>query len=200
MHNLFIAPLDLNVAELTQINAHDWEATNDDGMPIAIPAPVQALLDQRQNYLDWLEDNEKARGSITLRLSDSIAEIFENEVNAKMLWIALRQCYGNTGQTGIYNEYQATMDWKLDASKDPETSLNSILAKFERLAGQGFTLPEEQKAMTILRGIPSRWDSFAGTILAMAPAAGLTVQHVCIQIREDTPVLCIWHVEIYNLV
>src|SRR6266550_9248353 len=77
------------------------------------------------------------------------------------------------------------MDWKLDASKDPETSLNSILAKFERLAGQGFTLPKEQKAMTILRGILSRWDSFAGTILAMAPAAGLTVQHVCIQIQEE---------------
>ena len=77
------------------------------------------------------------------------------------------------------------MDWKLDASKDPEMSLNSILAKFKRLAGQGFTLPKEQKAMTILRGIPARWDSFAGTILAMAPAAGLTVQHVCIQIWEE---------------
>jgi len=89
MRDLFIAPLDLNVTELTQMNAHDWEATNDDGMPIAVPAPIQALVDQRQNYLDWLEDNEKARGSITLRLSDSIAEIFKNVVNARTLWIAL---------------------------------------------------------------------------------------------------------------
>ncbi len=182
MRDSFIAPLDLNVTELMQMNAHDWNATNDDGIPIAVPPAIQALVDQRQNYLDWLEDNEKARGNITLCLSDSITEIFENEVNARVLWIALRQRYGDTGRTSVYNEYQATMDWKLDASKDPETSLNSILAKFERLAGQGFMLPEEQKAMTILRGIPARWDSFAGTILATAPAAGLTVQHVCIQI------------------
>ena len=68
------------------------------------------------------------------------------------------------------------MDWKLNASKDPEMSLNSILAKFKRLAGQGFTLPEEQKAMSILRGIPSRWDSFAGTILATAPVT--TILHL----------------------
>jgi len=138
MCDSFIAPLDLNITELTQMNAHDWDATNDDGTPIAIPAAIQALVDQRQNYLDWLEDNEKARGSITLRLSNSIMEIFENVINARTLWIALRQRYGDTGQTSIYNEYQATMNWKLDATKDPEMSLNSILAKFERLAGQGF--------------------------------------------------------------
>src|SRR6266576_1708191 len=99
MCDSFIAPLDLNVTELTQMNAHDWNTTNDDGMPIAVLPAIQALVDQRQNYLDWLED--------------------------------------------------------------------------------------KQKAMTILRGILTRWDHFAGTILATAPAAGLTVQHVCIQIWEE---------------
>jgi len=30
MRDSFITPLDLNVTELTQMNAHDWNATNDD--------------------------------------------------------------------------------------------------------------------------------------------------------------------------
>ncbi len=44
MRDSFIAPLDLNVTELTQMNAHDWDATNDDGMPIAVPPAIQALV------------------------------------------------------------------------------------------------------------------------------------------------------------
>ena len=50
MRDSFIAPLDLNVTELTQMNAHDWNATNDDGTPLAVPPAIQALVDQRQNH------------------------------------------------------------------------------------------------------------------------------------------------------
>ena len=146
---------------------------------------VQDALDAQTAFATWKLLDDQALGAINLQLSESIAEIYDNIDNAQALWHALLQCYGTTSRTGTYYEYQSIMDWKLDECKDPEESLNAIVARFERLAGQGFTLPEEQKAMTLLRGVPRNWDSFVGSVLANVGPSGLTVQHVSIQIREE---------------
>ena len=146
---------------------------------------VQDALDAQTAFATWQLLDDQVLGAINLQLSESIAEIYDNIDNAQALWHVLLQRYSTTGRTRTYYEYQSIMDWKLDERKDPEESLNAIVTCFERLAGQGFTLPEEQKAMTLLRGVPRNWDSFVGSVLANVGPSGLRVQHVSIQIREE---------------
>jgi hypothetical protein len=131
----------------------------------------------------WQEENDQARGMIFSRLGDSIGEIYDNVENARTLWDTLQARYGDAGRIGVFNEYNNIHNWVLDESVDPETSLNLLYAQFQRIANQGYSLANEQKAMIVLRGLPNRWDQFRSAIFTAGTE--LRLDRVTIQVQEE---------------
>ena len=62
-------------------------------------------------------------------------------------------------------DFQAVTDWKFDDRKGPQTSINELLARINRLTTDGLTLLNNIQAMILLKAIPRNWDNFAGMIL-----------------------------------
>src|ERR1700684_520723 len=56
-----------------------------------LAAGVQDALDAQTAFANWRLLDDQALGAINLRLSESIAEIYENIDNAQALWHALLQ-------------------------------------------------------------------------------------------------------------
>ena len=108
-----------------------------------------------------------------------------NITNARTLWNNLATNYGMTRSASIFMHFQAVTDWKFDDRKDPQTSINELLAHINRLTADGLTLPNNIQAMILLKAIPRNWDNFAGMILATTAASDLTTTCITPLIQEE---------------
>ena len=147
---------------------------------------VLALLQRKfDTHVEWEDNNECILGYINLKISASIQQIMTNVTNARMLWNNLVTNYGMTRSAGIFMDFQAVTDWKFDDRKDPQTSINELLAHIDCLTADGLTLPNNIAAMILLKAIPRNWDNFAGMILATTAAEHLTTARITPLIQEE---------------
>ena len=82
-------------------------------------------------------------------------------------------------------DFQAVTDWKFNDRKDPQTSINELLARINRLTADGLTLPNNIQAMILLKAIPRNWDNFASMILATTATSDLTTTCITPLIQEE---------------
>ena len=167
-------PLPLTPVEVIQYNA---ETTSPEAL---------ALLQRKVDlHAEWEDNNEHILGYINLKISASIQQIMTNVTNARMLWNNLATNYGTTRSAGIFMDYQAVTDWKFDDRKDPQTSINELLARIDHLTADRLTLPNNIAAMILLKAVLRNWDNFASMILATTAASDLTTAHITPLIQEE---------------
>ena len=174
LRDTYTKPLLLSEAELIQYNS--------DATPKATITLLQRKVDL---HAEWEDNNKRILGYITLKISVPIQQIMANITNARTLWNNLVTNYGTTRSAGIFMDFQAVMDWKFDNRKDPQTSINELLARINHLTADGLTLPNNIQAMILLKAIPRNWDNFASMILATTAALDLTTTHITPLIQEE---------------
>ena len=174
LRDTYTEPLLLSEAELIQYNS--------DATPKATITLLQRKVDL---HVEWEDNNERILGYITLKISAPIQQIMTNITNARTLWNNLVTNYGTTRSASIFMDFQAVTDWKFDDRKDPQTSINELLARINHLTADGLTLPNNIQAMILLKAIPRNWDNFASMILATTAVSDLTTTHITPLIQEE---------------
>ena len=152
----------------------------------ATPEATITLLQRKVDlHVEWEDNNEHILGYITLKISAPIQQIMANIINARTLWNNLATNYSTTRSAGIFMDFQAVTDWKFNDRKDPQTSINELLACINHLIADGLTLPNNIQAMILLKAVPRNWDNFAGMILATTAASDLTTTRITPLIQEE---------------
>ena len=166
--------LPLTPAEVIQYN-----------METTTPEALALLQRKVDLHAEWEDNNGHILGYINLKISASIQQIMTNVTNARTLWNNLATNYGMTRLASIFMDFQAVTDWKFDDRKDPQTSINKLLAHIGHLTADGLTLPNNIAAMILLKAVPRNWDNFASMILATTAAADLTTTRITPLIQEE---------------
>ncbi|KAF8665523.1 hypothetical protein AX14_006601, partial [Amanita brunnescens Koide BX004] len=135
----------------------------------------------------YKEDTDKIIGYFILKMTSSLQQLHARATNAKTLWDSLATAYTTTGSVAIFNDFTEVTEWRFDDQKDPTISMSELQARLERLTSQGITLPENVKAMILLKAVPKNWDNFARVILATTTASALNITAVLPLIQEE------WH-------
>ena len=107
---------------------------NTDTTTAEVLAPLQRRVDL---HAEWEDNNKWTLGYINLKLSTSIQQIMTNVTNARTLWNKLATNYSTTRSAGIFKDFQAVTDWKFDDRKDPQMSINELLAHINCLTADG---------------------------------------------------------------
>jgi hypothetical protein len=148
-------------------------------------AEMSTLQAKQEAFKTWEDDNKKILGYINLKVTASIQQITSSHTYARTLWNLLATNYGTTRSAGLFIDFQSVTDWKFDDRKDPNNSINELLAHINRLKSKGVALPANVCAMILLKAVPRNWDNFTSMILATTPADGLTVQAIIPLITEE---------------
>ena len=102
----------------------------------------------------WIDNNDKARGNIMLRLHNVIAEKFYNEEHSSSIWETLEKEYRKPGIAAIYQEFTGMMTTTIPDNSDPSFALEKIISHFTRMSTAKCVLPEHLKAMILISKMP----------------------------------------------
>ena len=102
----------------------------------------------------WIDNNDKARGNIILRLHNIIAEKFYIEEHASVIWDTLEKDYGKPGITAIFQEFTGSMTTTIPDNSDPSFTLKKIISHFLWMSTANCIIPEHLKVMTIISKMP----------------------------------------------
>ena len=101
----------------------------------------------KEAYDDYVKNNSKVMGYLTLRLVPSLQAIVSEYHTACEVWARLKTLYGTPGTALIFVDFMKVINWKFDASHDPSTSISQFLSLIQRLATHKIDLPEMVKAI-----------------------------------------------------
>ena len=152
------------------------------GTTAATISTVQSIIDACEQYE---EDTNKIISYFILKMTSSLQQLHARATNAKTLWDSLAMAYAMTGSVAIFNDFTEVTEWRFDDRKDLTISMSELQARLERLTSQGITLPENVKAMILLKAVPKNWDNFAAVILATTTASALNITAVLLLIQEE---------------
>lgn len=93
--------------------------------------PSQDKINENQEKIeDWEDDNSKAIGNITSRLSPTIQGNYTDPSmeSTGILWAALEKSYGKPGVIATYLKFQATIETKMSDHEDPSLCIDKTIA------------------------------------------------------------------------
>ena len=128
------------------------------------PSPPQAdAKPEDQRYYDekldkFEEADSKAKGSIKLRLHQSIASQIKSEKTAQEIWDSLAKTYGVPGPSMAYVELRKAISIVVPDSADPTPAVNTMIAHFSRLEEMNFGVPKKVQCLILLARLPSAMD------------------------------------------
>ena len=79
----------------------------------------------------WEENNDKAVGSIHLRLFHTLQHKYQGLLVASTLWKQIEKDYGSPGVTAIYLEFKAALDTPIPPNSDPRPACDKILSHLQ---------------------------------------------------------------------
>lgn len=109
----------------------------------------------------WDEDDNKAIGSIRLRLEPSIGTNMRSHRTAKELWEALKTSYGTPGVSTIFLDLKTALDLSIPFNSSPIPALDKFQASFERLKDNGVDVPTSVIALIMMWKIPPGMETVA---------------------------------------
>ena len=126
------------------------------------PAPTDSKPEDQRYYdekLDKFEEaDSKAKGSIKLRLHQSIASQIKDQKTAKEIWDNLAKTYGVPGPSMAYVELRKAINIVVPDNADPTPAVNAMIAHFSRLGEMNFEIPKKIQCLILLARLPSAMD------------------------------------------
>ena len=122
------------------------------GPPAALQSDAkpeeQRYYDEKLNKFE--EADSKAKGSIKLRLHQSITSQIKTEKTAKEIWESLAKTYGVPGPSMAYVELRKAIGIVIPDSSDPTPAVNAMIAHFSRLGEMNFEIPKRIQCLIFL--------------------------------------------------
>jgi len=131
-----------------------------------------------EDIKSWIENNDKARGNIMLRLHSVITEKFYVEEYASTIWETLEKEYGKPGIAAIYQEFMGAMTTLIPNNSDPSFALEKIISHFTRMSTAKCTVPEHLKAMILISKMPSSMTTLTQLICQTDDVAKLNCKKI----------------------
>ncbi len=155
-------PPSLTASQLTAL--HDPATSKKDREP---------LKEINDEWVDFKEENLKAKGYITLKMSPSLQGLVTDSKNAEVLWKELKDKFGKQGLAATFAIYRQIVDWKLKETSNPLIQVPHLVDLINRVTDHGITLNDKMQVMTVLHALPNSWDSFVSNILSHSEDATL---------------------------
>ncbi|KAF5347197.1 hypothetical protein D9758_011078 [Tetrapyrgos nigripes] len=86
---------------------------------------------------DWDEKNDKAMGSIKLRLSPPVRQKTLGMTTAKEIWDFLKKTYGKPGVSAIYTDFKRATSITIPNDANPSAAIELIRMHFDRVSAAG---------------------------------------------------------------
>ncbi|PIL33227.1 hypothetical protein GSI_04677 [Ganoderma sinense ZZ0214-1] len=127
--------------------------------PMTKTCPTLVATPSNQDKVDaWNEDDTAARGSIRLRVDDSIGTAIDSKTTAKQVWDYLKDTYGKPGIPVVYQDFRAAMGISIPSDSNPIPAMDKLRTHFQTLETNQFTVAEHIKGMILLSKLPSAID------------------------------------------
>ena len=127
--------------------------------PMTKACPTLAADSSNEDKVDgWNENATAARGSIRLRVDDSIGTAIDSKTTAKEVWDYLKDTYGKPGIPIVYQDFRAAMGVTIPSDSNPIPAMDKLRAHFQTLETNQFTVAEHIKGMILLSKLPSAMD------------------------------------------
>ncbi|KAF5317896.1 hypothetical protein D9758_017804 [Tetrapyrgos nigripes] len=100
-------------------------------------AQAEAITAAQKKQADWDEKNDKAIGSIRLRLSQALREKTFGITSAKKLWATLKETYGKPGASAVYTDFKRATSITIPNDAHPGAAIELIRMHFDRVSTAG---------------------------------------------------------------
>ena len=121
-------------------------------------------------YDSWDENNEKALGNITLRVSPSIQTAIANLVTIKEVWDHLKENYSAPSIGSTYAELSRLLMTTIPAGSHPAPTITKMLSHFAYLKDASFEFSTNVQAMIILCKLPPTMEVVAQILSQTSPS------------------------------
>ncbi|KAF5373559.1 hypothetical protein D9758_000925 [Tetrapyrgos nigripes] len=117
-------PNDAEVSTVSPLSAED------------AAAQAEAITAAQKKQADWDEKNNKAMGSIKLRLSPPVRQKTLGMTTAKAIWVFLKKTYGKPGVSAIYTDFKRATSITIPNDANPSAAIELIRMHFDRGKGK----------------------------------------------------------------
>ncbi|KAF5328499.1 hypothetical protein D9758_017333 [Tetrapyrgos nigripes] len=118
-------PDDAEVSTVSPLSAEDAAAQS------------EAITAAQKKQADWDEKNDKAMGSIKLRLSPPVRQKTLGMTTAKEIWVFLKKTYGKPGVSAIYTDFKRATSITIPNDTNPSAAIELIRMHFDRVSAYG---------------------------------------------------------------
>ncbi|KAF5364794.1 hypothetical protein D9758_009329 [Tetrapyrgos nigripes] len=118
-------PSDAEVSTVSPLSAEDTAAQ------------AEAITAALKKQADWDEKNDKAIGSIKLRLSPAIRQKTLGMTSAKEIWTTLKTTYGKPGVSAVYTDFKHATSIIIPNDANPSAAVELIRMHFDRVSTAG---------------------------------------------------------------
>ncbi|KAF5343805.1 hypothetical protein D9758_016206 [Tetrapyrgos nigripes] len=101
------------------------------------PNDAEAITAAQKKQADWDEKNDKAMGSIKLRLSPPVRQKTLRMTTAKAIWVFLKKTYGKPGVSAIYTDFKRATSITIPNDANPSAAIELIRMHFNRVSAAG---------------------------------------------------------------
>lgn len=92
-------------------------------------------IDARQTKIDnWDDDNERAMGTIRLRLTPTITQVIKGETTAKAMWKALSDSHQQATLSNAYVEFKSLLELRFPEDNSPANAIAKWRSHLDRLS------------------------------------------------------------------
>ncbi|KAF5336747.1 hypothetical protein D9758_016265 [Tetrapyrgos nigripes] len=127
-------PSDAEVSTVSPLSAEDTAAQ------------AEAITTALKKQADWDEKNDKAIGSIKLRLSPPIRQKVLSLTSAKEIWTTLKKTYGKPGVSAVYTDFKRATSIIIPNDANPSAAVKLIRMHFDRVSAAG--IPTDDSSNT----------------------------------------------------
>ncbi|KAF5360192.1 hypothetical protein D9758_011359 [Tetrapyrgos nigripes] len=155
-------PSDATVSSVSPLSAEDTVAQ------------AEAITAALKKQADWDQKNDKAIGSIKLRLSPAIRQKTLGMTSAKEIWTTLKNTYGKPGVSAVYTDFKRATSITIPNDANPSATIELICMHFDRVSAAGIStdttdsttpnvsitkIPNFLIVMFIISKLPPRYES-----------------------------------------
>ncbi|KAF5336240.1 hypothetical protein D9758_014338 [Tetrapyrgos nigripes] len=154
-------PSDATVSSVSPLSAED------------MAAQAEAITVALKKQANWDEKNDKAIGSIKLRLSPAIRQKTLGMTSAKEIWATLKNTYGKPGVSTVYTDFKRATSITIPNDANPSATIELIRMHFDRVSAAGIStdttdsttptasitkIPNFLQVMFIISKLPPRYE------------------------------------------
>src|SRR5487761_1453758 len=151
--------------------------------PRPVPAAAVATPEEATQILNWDISDERAQGTITLRLAPWVFDRIQilptgMDRNANNVWARLQTFYHAVSPSQVFALFREVLNYRVDVSRNLQPQLDNLDSLYQRLATENVNIPDFLRAMMLFAALPSSWEApIIVTVMAGGQVAGITLEN-----------------------